>query len=438
MKLKALRQKVADLVASARSALDEAEKAETPEQKAEFVKKFDGIADEIAEAKATLAREEKLAEQERALANFPEDKEDDYKATVTGGELMLAPFENIGEMCVAVRTSTLGGGGDPRLQMQAVVTGAGEGVNADGGFLVQTDIAAGLMKRIHDVGELRRRVRNIPISSGANGIIINAVDETSRADGSRIGGIRGYWLEEAGATTASRPKFRQMEMRLRKIAALVYATDELLSDTSAFASLIMEEVPIELAFKVEDAIVNGDGAGKPKGFNVTSGDSALVTVAKETGQLANTIVVDNIVKMFSRMYSRSIRNSVWLINQDVQPQLFTLGVTVGTGGVPVYLPPGGISGAPFASLMGRPVILTEYQSTLGTAGDFMLVDLSQYLTIDKGGVKSDSSIHVRFLNDESTFRFIYRVDGQPIWNSPLTPFKGTNTVSPFVRLATRA
>jgi HK97 family phage major capsid protein len=115
-----------------------------------------------------------------------------------------------------------------------------------------------------------------------------------------------------------------------------------------------------------------------------------------------------------------------------------MGITIGTGGSPVYMPPGGASVAPYGTLFGRPVVPVEYCSTVGDVGDVVLADFSQYVTIDKGGMQSASSIHVRFLNDEQVLRFIYRVDGEPTWKSPLTPFKGSNTLSPFVTLAARA
>lgn len=438
MNIKQLRQDKADLTRDASAYLDKTEELDEGDEKEALFTKHSETMDKIDAVNANIKRYDRQRDAELSLDTVGSSDDDADASVITGGDINLRPFANIGEMAVAVRNATMGTGLDQRLAPQATVSGGGTTVNSDGGFLVQQDLASEMIKRIHDQGDILSRVRKIPISSPSNGLTINAVDETSRADGSRIGGIRGYWLEEGGDVTKSKPEFRQMNLKLKKIAALVYATEELLADTSAFAALIREEVPNELVFKVEDAIVNGDGAGKPKGFNLTGGNSAMVTVAKETGQSANTIVVENIVKIFSRMYARSIRNSVWLINQDVQPQLFTMGVTVGTGGVPVYLPPGGISGSPFASLMGRPIIMSEYSETLGTAGDIMFVDLSQYLMVDKGGIRSDSSMHVRFLNDEETFRFIYRVDGQPIWNSALTPFKGTNTVSPFVRLATRS
>ena len=56
------------------------------------------------------------------------------------------------------------------------------------------------------------------------------------------------------------------------------------------------------------------------------------------------------------------------------------------------------------------------------------------LTIgDKGGVKQSMSIHVRFLQGETTIRWVKRFDGQPLWRAPLTPKKGS-TRSPFIQL----
>jgi len=145
--------------------------------------------------------------------------------------------------------------------------------------------------------------------------------------------------------------------------------------------------------------------------------------------------------MWSRLLPDSQPNSVWLINQNVFPQLATMGLAVGTGGSAVYLPPGGVSSTPYATLMGRPVIPMEQCETLGDDGDIVLGDFANgYIFIDKGGLKQDMSIHVRFVYDESVFRFVYRCDGQPTLAKAITPYKGgaTSTLSHFVKLADRA
>jgi HK97 family phage major capsid protein len=115
-----------------------------------------------------------------------------------------------------------------------------------------------------------------------------------------------------------------------------------------------------------------------------------------------------------------------------------MSMSVGTGGVPVYMPAGGISNAPYGTLFGRPVLAIEQAATIGDLGDILLADMNGYVLAEKGGIASDMSIHVRFEYDESVFRFVLRVDGQPVRASALTPYKGSANLSHFVGLAARA
>jgi len=338
-------------------------------------------------------------------------------------------FRSFGEQMMAVyRASQPGARLDSRL-----TTRAASGLNAtnpsDGGFLVQTDFVKNLLKRTYETGILASKCKKIPITTNANGLKINAIDEISRANGSRWGGLQTFWENEADQFTASKPKFRQMELSLKKLTGLCYITDELLQDTAALEQVVSAGFAEEFGFKMDEVILRGAGAGQPLGI-LNSG--SLVKVDKEDGQTAK-ITVENIVKMWSRMWSRSRSNAVWFINPELEPLLYTLTV----GDKPVYIPQTSMANAPYSTLLGRPVIPLEQCSELGEVGDIILCDLSQYLIIDKGGINTASSIHVRFLYDESVFRFIYRVDGQPIWHKSLKPFKGEATVSPFVALARR-
>jgi HK97 family phage major capsid protein len=208
-----------------------------------------------------------------------------------------------------------------------------------------------------------------------------------------------------------------------------------LEDASAVAGLVMDAVPAEFAYLQDEAIIDGNGASQPLGI---LNSNALVSVAAEGGQAAQSIIIENVVNMYARFFMSSLPGAVWVINQDILPQLFLMTITVGTGGAPVYLPAGNVAGAPFGTLLGKPILPMEQAKTLGTVGDFMLIDPSQYIMIDKGGVNQENSIHVQFTTDESAFRWLQRTEGQPEWNSAITPANGTNTVSPFVALATRA
>ncbi len=338
-------------------------------------------------------------------------------------------FANFGEQLIAVYNAAQPNRPviDERLLNSA--SGANESVPSDGGFLVQTDFATELLKNAYETGILAPKCKKIPISTNANGLKINALDDSSRANGARWGGIQTYWENEADQLIASKPKFRTMDLSLKKLTGLCYATDELLQDASALQSVITQGFAEEFGFKIDDVILNGTGSGQPLGI---LNSPALVTVEKENGQ-TDKITVENLIKMWSRCWGRSRSNAVWYINQELEPYLYTLKV----GDKPVYIPAGGLSEKPYGTLFGRPVVPLEQCSAAGSVGDIILGDLSQYLLIDKGGINAASSIHVRFLYDESVFRFIYRVDGQPIWNKPITPYKGSSTLSPFVTLAAR-
>jgi HK97 family phage major capsid protein len=354
------------------------------------------------------------------------------------------PFKSLGEQLMAIKEHGQSHGRNTAVtdklfkvisDAELKALGMNEEILSEGGFLLQPEFSAELFQRAYETGAFASRARRIPIGDRSNSIRINAIDETSRVTGSRFGGIQMYWVAAGGSLSATKPKLRQISLRLNKLMGAYYATDEEMQDATALGSVMSDAFTNEAAFMLDEAILFGAGNGQPLGV---MNSPALVTVPKEPPQAAATVVLENIVKMWARLWAKSRPNSVWFINQDVEPQLDLMGLSVGLGGVPAYLPPGGIADAPYGRLKGRPVILTENSQTVGTLGDIVLADLSQYFLAVKSGVEAASSIHVAFLTDESVFRFVYRVDGQPIWNAPLVPAKGSNSLSPFVALAARA
>ena len=433
MKLSELQRKRAALVEQALAVVRAAETASRDLTDAER-DTLDGLRAEVETVRRDIVIADGLEEEQRQLerAARPETRPevgDDQKRRDP------SKWTGLGEFLTAVRTAEMTRGQviDPRLSTRAA-TGASETVPSDGGFLVQPDLATELLRRTYETGVLTSKVRKLPLGPNSNGIRINAVDETSRASGSRWGGVQTYWAGEADALTASRPKFRQMEMLAHKLTGLFYATDEVLQDSTALEAVAMEAFAEEFGFKLDDALIRGTGAGQPLGI---LNSPCLVTVNKEAGQAAATLLVENITKMWSRCWGRSRSQAIWYINQDAEPQLFQLGLQVGVGGVPLLMPAGGLGQANLPAILGRPIQPLEQCASLGTLGDILLADFSQYVMIEKGGLQTASSIHVRFLQDESVFRFILRTDGQPFWSAALTPANGSNTLSPFVALQTR-
>jgi HK97 family phage major capsid protein len=350
-------------------------------------------------------------------------------------------FRSFGEFAQAVRIAASNGGGgyrDPRLLVNAPTTHSSEGVGADGGFAVPPDFRAAIMEKV--MGEESLLSRTDQLESGSNTIVL-PVDETTPWQTS--GGIQVYWEGENSQMSQSKVALGTNTIRLNKLTALVPVTEELLSDAPALDAYLRRKTPEKMDFAVNDAIINGTGVGKPLGI-LNAG--CTVSIAKETSQAADTLLAENVIKMWSRMYGPSRSRAVWLINQDIEPQLFTMSIKIknvagaeNVGGMPVYMPPNGLSQSPYGTLLGRPIIPTQACQTLGDKGDIIFADLSQYMTAVKtGGLRTDVSIHLWFDYDTLAYRFILRIAGQPWWSSSISPKNGSNTLSPFVTLDERA
>lgn len=349
-------------------------------------------------------------------------------------------FANLGDCAQAVARAATGAGYDPRLSVIASgnpelqAAGLRQGNGPEGGFLVPAGFRPTDLSNEQGLSlDLYGRTRNFQLGQEES-ITMAAINETSRKDGSMYGGVTAKWLEEEGTLTESEPEFRQVTLKPKEIAVFVKVSDKLLRNSpialGQFLSFASQDV---LTFKLSDAVLNGDGNGKPKGI-LTNSD-ALVVVAKESGQNADTVVVENTLKMKAKLTRRWAAGAAWYINKDVMPQieLFEIANTA------IFVPAGSVAGRPFSTLHGFPIIETEYSEELGDQGDVLLANLSAYITAQHGGgIRSDSSIHFLFDQAKTAFRFMTEADGQTWLQQAITDFKGTGTTSPFVTLAARA
>lgn len=387
--------------------------------------------------------EDQLAEMKKPV----EKKKIDYLETdESDGDIPVMPkaFKSLGHQLQAIAAAKE----NPAFQSKGLkaigewqhinkaALGQNEGQPNEGGFLVQTEFQDMLLRKLAESEVLQNRATVVQIGNIFNGTSIPFINETSRKDGSRGGGITVTRTPEAGTINPSTTDIGRFEKKLKKMTGAVYMTEELMADTTQLNSLMPDLFAREFRFQKNDEMYNGDGANGMKGI---LNEDALVTVEIEDGQTLDgtPIAAKNIFKMWSRSYAPGRPNSVWNINQDIEPALFTMSLSVGTAGVPVYLPAGGLSASPFGMLMGRPVIPLEQAATLGTVGDITFNDWSQYLVIEKAGLVASFSPHVQFLTDQTVFKFVMRNNGGSWWSAPLTPFKGTNTQSPFIALAAR-
>ena len=403
----------------------------------------------LAEHKATedhLSREDAIADldrrrdQERSLrgsaaAAMSKPLETAAAEPVTRGEHRSgigpkAPWSNMGEFARAVhRGCAPGAAYDPRLRPEAAAatTYSSEGSGADGGFLVPSEMSTRVESHSHGSEDLLARCEPTPVAGSSMEF---PVDETTPWGTS---GVQAYWTGEAAAYTESKIAVQMRALSLFKLTVLVPVSDEMIEDTVALDSYITRKAGEAIAWKVNDAIVNGGGAGVPLGILKAA---CLASQAKEASQTAVTINAANICKMFGRMVPDSILNAIWLVGPDSFNQLPQMVI----GDQPVWIPPGrGLQDAPGGTLMGRPLFISMTCQTLGTKGDIYFAAFNRYKAIVKrGGVQSAMSMHLYFDYGLQAFRFTFRMNGNPWLKAAIAAAYGSGTLSPFVSLDTRA
>lgn len=427
-KLRALLERKQATAAKARAILDVAEKDGRDLADAES-SEWDALMGEIDAINASIDREQALMAAERDLGalQVPDG------ASIIGGRPVADNgknhgFTNLAEFAKAVASVTQHHVIDERLHFGAAAptTYGNEGTGADGGFLVPAEFSTSIwsLSTSLEEGSFLPLTEQNPVQGNS---MTFPSDETTPWG---TDGVRAYWESEASAATQTKPVLKPNTMRLKKLTALVPVSEELLADSVGLPAYLTAKASESIRWKVNDAIINGSGVGMPLGI---ASHAAEVSQAKETSQTADTINSANVSKMFPRLLRPG--RGTWLINPDAWGQLPQMTI----GDQPVFIMPNGLQSAPGGFLMGRPVLMSDTCQTLGDKGDIRLVDFGMYRTLTKqGGIESATSMHLYFDAAAVAFRFIFRIDGQPILSAAVTPPNSSVTRSGYVTLDARA
>ncbi len=281
-------------------------------------------------------------------------------------------------------------------------------VAADGGYAVPVHHVNEIF--MGDVQALMPLCQVIPAKSGS---VTIPVDETTPWASS---GIIAAWESEGSVGAQRKPSLSAADHRLHKLKVLVPVTEELGDDAPALAAWLPQAMRRAVAWKINDAIINGPGTARPLGILKSN---ALISVTKESGQTASTIVAANVSKMLGRVLDPS--SATWIINPEVYAQITSLSAF----------------DSATMRLAGRPIVTTDACQALGTVGDIILANMGAYRVVSRGPAFAESA-HLWFDQDMQAFRLTVRIDGQPILRGPVTPPNSATTRSHFVALETRA
>jgi HK97 family phage major capsid protein len=342
----------------------------------------------------------------------------DYRSMFNlGRSLDNAGFKNFNEFLTVLSSGKF----DNRL-----MNTASETVPSDGGLSVPDQFAAWLLDASLEEEIVRPRATVWPMKSET--LKVPGFDAATHTS-SLYGGLTGTWIAELGISTEVFAKLRQIQLSAKKLACYTAASNELVADGVDYERQIQAALVKTIAWYLDYAFIQGTGAGQPLGI---VNDPALITVTKETGQKASTVVFENCVKMYARLAPQCMNKAVWLASQTTVPQLLTMSLAVGTGGAPIQ--PAVLQENGKFSLLGKPVIFSEKIPALGSLGQLMLVDLSQYTIGMRKEISLDKSIHPGWTTDTASYRAIVRADGQGSWDKAITP-KAGDSLSWCVALA---
>lgn len=330
-------------------------------------------------------------------------------------------FKNFKDFALAIKAK------DTRRLYDAVAGGS-EGIGTDGGFLVPEEFSSMFIDGTIENSVMLPGCSIYPMKSASR--IVPAWDGADHSSG-LLGGMAANWIQEGGENNFQYPEARQVTLNAKKLVIIAAATQELAEDAPDYESNLQNGLTRVASWKVDDALIHGTGIGQPLGI---MNSPSLVSMNPEAGQAATTILYENVIKMMSRLHPSCWNNAVWFAHPSTLPQLMLQVLVVGTGGseVKAFTFQDGAY-----RLLGRPLFFTEKCQPLGTKGDLILVDRSQYLVGMRKDIVMDTSIHVHFTTVQNAYRCVMRVDGIPAWDKAITPARGTDTLSWAVVLNNR-
>lgn len=420
---------VADYSGQAKALFDKAREILEREHNAE---EYEQAVKMMTDGKAMQAKAQQLTDIGKAAAELVAEHED--KAQPVGSEKFVDWSEFTAAAAMAHKSNYKRI--DPRLkrwdkeatpeERKDLV----ENVGASGGFLVPTEFYNNLMAVSPESSIVRSRATKIRMNRRQ--VDIPVLDQTGTTAGSPhfFGGMTFAWTEEAAAKTETNPAFRKVSLVAHKLAGYTRVSDELLADSAiSLGDFFNSALGFAggVAWMEDYAFLRGTGAGQPQGV-INAG--ATITVAR-TGT-TTPIVYGDLVNMMEAFLPTG--RGVWVFNQSAFSNLMNMQDPSAS-----YIwQPNLQAGVP-GTLWGMPVIFTEKTPTAGTAGDVLLADFRYYLIGDRQATTIESTPYTdKWIYDETTWRVVHRVDGQPWLSAPLTLQDGTLQISPFVILGDKS
>lgn len=266
-----------------------------------------------------------------------------------------------------------------------------------GGYTIPEDFRLPVQDLPPEPASLVSRVTVIPCPTGEVTMPMSV-----QTDSNEFGGMTGSWISEAGEKPKTDTTFTQV-----KIAASEYAMHTQISHRLLSRSAIgMEQWITTKARQVcmnalDTAIISGDGSGKPLGIQQTAG---IRTVARAT---ASTVSWEDLVDLKYALRPNHRAMGVFVVEDGVMQ---TLEKTKDLEGRPLFTT--STANGVYDRLVGYPYISTTRLPAIGTEGDVMFVDLSEYYLAMEEDIVVKRSDDFAFTNNVATIAIFFVAGGK--------------------------
>jgi HK97 family phage major capsid protein len=309
------------------------------------------------------------------------------------------------------------------LRKGALTTQAG----AQGGYTVPAEFLPRLMDVAAENAVVRPRATKLPMT--ARSIQVPVLDLTTApaaGDSAFLGGLVARWTEEAANLNETEPTFKQVELLAHELSGYAKVSNALMADSAVgLETLLVTLFGNAIGWYEDHAFLRGDGVGKPLGALTWPGFLAVTRSGPSAFGLADYA---GVLARWLPNFNRAA--SCWVCHPTVLAKLFQM---ADAEGHVIFID--NARERPQMMLGGLPLVVSEKLPALNTAGDIFLADWSKYLIGDRQQVEIAFSDHAGFTTNQTYWRFVSRVAGQPWLRDKITLADASTTVSPFVGLA---
>jgi HK97 family phage major capsid protein len=282
--------------------------------------------------------------------------------------------------------------------------------DANGGYLVDSELASEIQRLATEYGIARREMRVETLSKNSLEIPTALTD------------LSVFWTDERGVKSSSQPTFSRPELTLKKITSIIPLTDELLEDTEFDLFRYISDVVAEKMAQKEDlAFFCGDGSATYGSFTGLLNNTSVNEVVL-TGSTFASVTADDLLDMIDETHPGAISTGKFYGHRTIMSVLRQLKAS--TAGTYVYQAPSEkgpetVWGYPFVRVEAMPSISDSAEGTsfllfgdlrkaswIGVKAGGMSMAIAKEATISNTANNGDIDL---FRQDMTALRFVERI-----------------------------